>query len=665
MIEHAHDESCFDAPDTDPTGQEEPEEPDEEPEEDEEDIEKDEPDDQEEDDEPKDSLPLCSLKEHAHGEVCYDEEGRLICGLAEHVHDESCFEEAGETQEALPLCGLEEHRHGEGCYDEEGLLICGLAEHVHDENCFDAPDEEPTEQEEPEESEGQEEDEEPEEGDEAEETDELGDPEEDNETQDGLPLCGLEEHTHGEGCYDEEGLLICEFAEHLHDESCFDASDEEPAEQEEPEESGGPEEDEEPEEDEQTEETDESGDPEEDNETQDGLPLCGLEEHAHDEGCYDKEGLLICGLAEHMHDEGCFAGTGEAEDEEEAGEEPGGSVFMLSALGEGYSLTLSFEGEGELPEGAALSVEEYLPGSEGYAARYGVLLSYLAGGEAEDQKESGGEEEALPPEGLSDSPAEEPGYARAFGIALEAEGERIEPPGPMKALLMLEDAPQEMGGALRLDEEGGAAPAEMKPGEAEEKGGLLLALEGLGDIIVFGFEGGEGEGEEATFDIWVEKRDSEDDTPLSGAKFRLLRREEQPEGEPGEGNAEDDNSYITGSDGQAQLGGLTPGNYLLEETFAPAGYLLPDSAFAFTLGQDGLLSVPEDSGARVSEDGEGLIIPGVRAEGAAPILPATGGGGIGIVTWTGTALAALACFMYSIQKRDKENKRRKEEGAPG
>ena len=33
-------------------------------------------------------------------------------------------------------------------------------------------------------------------------------------------FCGMEEHTHEEGCWDEEGSLICEIPEHLHDASC-------------------------------------------------------------------------------------------------------------------------------------------------------------------------------------------------------------------------------------------------------------------------------------------------------------------------------------------------------------------------------------------------------------------------------------------------------------
>ena len=90
--------------------------------------------------------------------------------------------------------------------------------------------------------------------------------EEPAESDDPEYTCGLEEHTHGEACYDEEGNLICELPEHVHSEDCLTAA-EEPA---------------------------ESDDPE---------YTCGLEEHTHSEVCYDEEGNLICELPEHTHTE--------------------------------------------------------------------------------------------------------------------------------------------------------------------------------------------------------------------------------------------------------------------------------------------------------------------------------------------------------------------------
>ena len=79
------------------------------------------------------------------------------------------------------------------------------------------------------------------------------------------PLCGLEEHTHDESCYDESGALICTLSEHTHTESCYEAAKQ---------------------------------------------PLCGLEEHTHDESCYDESGALICTLSEHTHTDACYQAAG-------------------------------------------------------------------------------------------------------------------------------------------------------------------------------------------------------------------------------------------------------------------------------------------------------------------------------------------------------------------
>ena len=79
------------------------------------------------------------------------------------------------------------------------------------------------------------------------------------------PLCGLEEHTHDENCYDESGALTCTLSEHTHTESCYEAAKQ---------------------------------------------PLCGLEEHTHDENCYDESGALICTLSEHTHTDACYQAVG-------------------------------------------------------------------------------------------------------------------------------------------------------------------------------------------------------------------------------------------------------------------------------------------------------------------------------------------------------------------
>ena len=36
------------------------------------------------------------------------------------------------------------------------------------------------------------------------------------------------------------------------------------------------------------------------------IPSCGMEEHSHNEACYDDIGALICGLEEHIHTDACY-----------------------------------------------------------------------------------------------------------------------------------------------------------------------------------------------------------------------------------------------------------------------------------------------------------------------------------------------------------------------
>lgn len=84
-------------------------------------------------------------------------EQQLICQKEEHTHTVECY-----TTSEEPVCGIEagagSHAHSETCYNEQGELTCGLEEnpgHVHSDECFQTL------------------------------------------------TCGLEEHTHVEGCYEE------------------------------------------------------------------------------------------------------------------------------------------------------------------------------------------------------------------------------------------------------------------------------------------------------------------------------------------------------------------------------------------------------------------------------------------------------------------------------
>lgn len=76
---------------------------------------------------------------HEHDWDCFDADGRLICFLPEkkeHTHTDECWTEGNE-----PTCGLiecEAHEHAESCYTEQSLLVCENAEegHEHDESCY-------------------------------------------------------------------------------------------------------------------------------------------------------------------------------------------------------------------------------------------------------------------------------------------------------------------------------------------------------------------------------------------------------------------------------------------------------------------------------------------------------------------------------------------------
>ena len=76
--------------------------------------------------------------EHIHTEACLvTSESVLLCGLEEHTHGDSCYpvEEAPAIDEKY-LCASAEHTHGEGCTDETGAVICSIPEHTHEAACL-------------------------------------------------------------------------------------------------------------------------------------------------------------------------------------------------------------------------------------------------------------------------------------------------------------------------------------------------------------------------------------------------------------------------------------------------------------------------------------------------------------------------------------------------
>ena len=222
-----------------------------------------------------------SLGVHKHTDVCYDAEHKLICGYADfviHEHDASCYDKDGNLVCTIPEHKL--HQHTPECYQMQKQLVCTQEEsvgHTHTPECYTK--------------------------------------------QQGALICGKEEHTHGEGCYDAEGNLICTLEEHTHSDECYEWTDvltctipesaghthseacyqdvqvlicEEPAEL--------------------HTHTAEC--------YKDGVLACGkleLKEHKHSETCFTEKQVLvetlICDRVEHVHTDECYKGSGQSEEQ--------------------------------------------------------------------------------------------------------------------------------------------------------------------------------------------------------------------------------------------------------------------------------------------------------------------------------------------------------------
>lgn len=169
----------------------------------------------------------CDLELHQHTQECLDGENHLVCGYADfvvHTHDSNCYNKDGVLQCSLPE--IKEHTHDASCYIEEKRLACGMEEmegHTHQPECY-----------------GQDQ---------------------------GALICMQEEHSHGEGCYDENGELICDIPEHIHTDDCYQWE---------------------------------------------SVLICGQEErpgHVHTDACYVTDRKLVCDKPEiilHTHTDACY-----------------------------------------------------------------------------------------------------------------------------------------------------------------------------------------------------------------------------------------------------------------------------------------------------------------------------------------------------------------------
>lgn len=198
--------------------------------------------------------PACGLEEHVHAEECF--ETQLTCELPEtgaHVHIQACYD-ANDPERLIceePATGHlhtqkcfatgdelvcenteADHEHGEDCYLEPGTLVCEEEEtvHVHNDACYEVAENLTCTNEDP-------------------------------------------EHVHGPECTESITTLTCteESAGHVHHALCYDADGNLTC----------------------TEEEAVNVDHEHNDACSEQVPACGIEEHQHDEVCYDPETLQM------------------------------------------------------------------------------------------------------------------------------------------------------------------------------------------------------------------------------------------------------------------------------------------------------------------------------------------------------------------------------------
>lgn len=152
------------------------------------------------------------------------------------------------------------------------------------------------------------------------------------------------------------------------------------------------------------------------------------------------------------------------------------------------------------------------------------------------------------------------------------------------------------------------------------------------------------------------KVSSADGTALAGATFTLSPADgKNADGQPNhfaDASAAGALELVTGEDGVAHIPAATlaVGNaYVLVETAAPAGYVLAEGSFAFTVAPDGTLVAGGKAcellcdgqvGVRVSDDP--LPEPEAAAEPQAPgVVP----GGSGAALFTGDATSSATAYL--------------------
>ena len=100
------------------------------------------------------------------------------------------------------------------------------------------------------------------------------------------------------------------------------------------------------------------------------------------------------------------------------------SKDYITVLGEKYKITVEYEDDAQIPDGAKLEVKEIFPADEKYAEYYQKALEKAAGNEA-----AGG--------------ATLDNYARFFDIEIQVDGQKVEPKASVKVRIELADVPEE------------------------------------------------------------------------------------------------------------------------------------------------------------------------------------------------------------------------------
>ena len=154
-----------------------------------------------------------------------------------------------------------------------------------------------------------------------------------------------------------------------------------------------------------------------------------------------------------------------------------------------------------------------------------------------------------------------------------------------------------------------------------------------------------------TTDISILKVDNQNQ-PLTGATFAL----EMLTGEPGEGTdgyttVEGYGEIRVGTDGKAEITGLTDGTYRLKETQAPNGYtrMTEPASFTITNGEVSYTAGSNNLVTYAKNDGENGVFTVTNNPGVE--LPATGGSGTLPYTLAGLGLILLAGAILVSRRR--------------